>query len=44
MKNTKFEPYEAPQCTVVPILSEGVVCDSFDLTTIEAFDETDFVF
>ena len=44
MKFKPSRPYESPECEVVPILSEGVVCDSFDLTTIEAFDETDFVF
>ena len=37
-------PYVSPECEVVPILSEGVVCDSFDVTTIETFDETDFVY
>lgn len=44
MKNTKLEPYKAPQCEVVPILPEGVVCNSLDPATTEAFDETDFIF
>lgn len=44
MKNKLFEPYEAPECTVVPILSEGVVCNSFDPTDIEDFDEIPYEF
>lgn len=39
-------PFEAPRCTVLPVLTEGIVCSSGEIPDSgnEPFNETEFNF
>lgn len=39
-------PFEPPRCTVLPILTEGIVCSSVEIqdSENESFNETEFDF